>query len=362
MKRSARTSLALLGAAAIATAASGIGVAAVSDGATPRSGLIHACIANGANAGQLYYLRAGASCKSGWHEITWNGRGRRGPVGPAGPTGTNGAAGAAGQPGATGNTILNGTSAPTPTTGTNGDFYLNTSTNTLYGPKTTNGWGNAVSLVGPAGVGYAGPPGAPGAPGAPGQNGAPGPGEIVYTATGNHDYTVPAGVTHVLVTLRGAGGGGGTGTASSSQPNMGWSSGGGGQGALLTVNVPVAAGDVLSVAVGAGTFGNQGGDSTVTLNGTTLGTAGGGAAGSPGTIGSAGAGGAGGEPSVTGPATAIDAHNGAAGNPGQTVNVDTNPPGGLGGGVPAVAGSGAQGEITSDPTGQAGYATVLPEA
>ncbi|MDP4627001.1 MAG: collagen-like protein, partial [Schleiferiaceae bacterium] len=33
-----------------------------------------------------------------------------------------------------------------------GDFYLNTASNTLFGPKTSGGWGSGVSLVGPAGA------------------------------------------------------------------------------------------------------------------------------------------------------------------------------------------------------------------
>lgn len=61
-----------------------------------------------------------------------------------------GASGSDGSDGADGKTILNGTTAPT-TEGVDGDFYLNTSTNELYGPKTTGSWGSAVSLVGPQG-------------------------------------------------------------------------------------------------------------------------------------------------------------------------------------------------------------------
>jgi hypothetical protein len=62
-----------------------------------------------------------------------------GPAGPPGPAGVNG------------NTILNGTKAPLQNLGTNGDFYINTKSNFLYGPKTPSGWGSAVSLVGPQG-------------------------------------------------------------------------------------------------------------------------------------------------------------------------------------------------------------------
>ncbi|MBP7174287.1 MAG: hypothetical protein KBA33_09525 [Cloacibacterium sp.] len=49
--------------------------------------------------------------------------------------------------GAGGNTILNGTSAPVTTTGNVGDFYINTATNQIFGPKTTSGWGVGTSLV-----------------------------------------------------------------------------------------------------------------------------------------------------------------------------------------------------------------------
>lgn len=58
-----------------------------------------------------------------------------GPKGDTGAAGTNG------------NTILNGSGAPT-SIGTNGDFYLDTSTSTLYGPKTDSGWGTGTSLIG----------------------------------------------------------------------------------------------------------------------------------------------------------------------------------------------------------------------
>jgi uncharacterized protein (TIGR02145 family) len=35
--------------------------------------------------------------------------------------------------------------------GTDGDFYINTASDTLYGPKTTGGWGTGISLIGPKG-------------------------------------------------------------------------------------------------------------------------------------------------------------------------------------------------------------------
>lgn len=80
--------------------------------------------------------------------------GEMGPAGPAGPPGDSGAtgtAGAPGTPGTDGATILNGVGDPTSETGKSGDFFLNTATSRLFGPKTAEGWGGGVSLVGPKG-------------------------------------------------------------------------------------------------------------------------------------------------------------------------------------------------------------------
>ena len=77
-------------------------------------------------------------------------------------TGTSGAAvfdftipagddGADGSDGVDGQTVLNGTVDPT-TEGVDGDFYINTTTNTLFGPLLAGAWGAGVSLVGPAGA------------------------------------------------------------------------------------------------------------------------------------------------------------------------------------------------------------------
>ena len=69
--------------------------------------------------------------------------GLQGPVGPAGPKGVDGS---------DGSIIYSGKSVPVTATGKAGDFYLDTSTGLLYGPKTAAGWGTGVSLKGPAGV------------------------------------------------------------------------------------------------------------------------------------------------------------------------------------------------------------------
>jgi hypothetical protein len=113
--------------------------------------------------------------------------GSQGPAGPQGPQGATGATGAAGAtglqgpvgpsgpPGSTGvdgNTILSGTSDPTSLTGVDGDFYINTATSTIFGPRIGGNWPAGVPLMGPAGP--AGPTGATGPPGATGSTGAQG--------------------------------------------------------------------------------------------------------------------------------------------------------------------------------------------
>lgn len=83
--------------------------------------------------------------------------GPQGPIGPIGPqgikgdTGVRGPIGPQGIAGTNGKTILNGTTRPANSIGTVGDFYINTSSDSLYGPKTASGWGNGISLIGPKG-------------------------------------------------------------------------------------------------------------------------------------------------------------------------------------------------------------------
>ena len=50
-----------------------------------------------------------------------------------------------------GTQILSGNDVPTTSLGSVGDYYLNKTTMELYGPKTTEGWGNAIGLKGAQG-------------------------------------------------------------------------------------------------------------------------------------------------------------------------------------------------------------------
>ncbi|MCW3111825.1 MAG: collagen triple helix repeat [Segetibacter sp.] len=78
-----------------------------------------------------------------------------GVTGPQGATGPIGPTGVTGPQGANGKTILSGTANPATGLGATGDFYINTTSSQFFGPKTAQGWGTGVSLIGPAG----GPPG-----------------------------------------------------------------------------------------------------------------------------------------------------------------------------------------------------------
>ena len=77
-------------------------------------------------------------------------QGEQGIQGPQGEQGIQGIQGIQGPAGNDGNTILYGAVDPT-TEGNDGDFYINTSTNFLFGPKATT-WPAGVSLVGPQGI------------------------------------------------------------------------------------------------------------------------------------------------------------------------------------------------------------------
>jgi hypothetical protein len=115
--------------------------------------------------------------------------GKDGAVGPAGSTGDKGAAGAQGAvgpagpigaDGKAGSIIYSGSTTPLTATGVTGDFYLNSSTGLLYGPKTAAGWGAGVSLKGTTG--------ATGATGAAGSKTLSGTGAPATSLGSNGDF------------------------------------------------------------------------------------------------------------------------------------------------------------------------------
>lgn len=66
--------------------------------------------------------------------------------GPPGPQGITGAKGA------DGNTVLYGAADPANTIGVDGNFYINTTTHFMFGPKFGGAWPAGTSLVGPQGI------------------------------------------------------------------------------------------------------------------------------------------------------------------------------------------------------------------
>ncbi|MES2060824.1 MAG: hypothetical protein V4456_02830 [Bacteroidota bacterium] len=108
------------------------------------------------DTGIFYHKATGA-----WAQVFSMQTGPQGPKGDKGDTGITGA---------NGKTILNGTSNPSnSTTGANGDFYLNTNTYQLFGPKADSVWGLGISIIGLTGEqGEIGPQGEIGLTGEPG--------------------------------------------------------------------------------------------------------------------------------------------------------------------------------------------------
>jgi hypothetical protein len=96
--------------------------------------------------------------------------------------GPQGEGGAAGANGVDGKTVRNGAGAPDASFGSDGDFYIDTSNEDIYGPKTGGKWGFSTSLIGPQGPAgadstVAGPQGIQGVQGEPGY---PGPGNLNF--------------------------------------------------------------------------------------------------------------------------------------------------------------------------------------
>jgi len=53
--------------------------------------------------------------------------------------------------GMNGNTILNGVGPPSPLDGVDGDFYIDTASEEIFGPKNGGLWGGGTSLIGSTG-------------------------------------------------------------------------------------------------------------------------------------------------------------------------------------------------------------------
>ena len=80
--------------------------------------------------------------------LTWDGGIGTNLKGNDGANGTNGTNGANGTNGTNGNTVLNGFGRPALELGVDGDFYIDISTYSIYGPKIGGNWGSSTSLKG----------------------------------------------------------------------------------------------------------------------------------------------------------------------------------------------------------------------
>ena len=114
----------------VAASISAAVVAADTPPSTPSPGMLWE---NTATGGTLYEYIGGA-----WAQVY----GSRGTTGPTGNTGATGPAGTS---------MLYGSGAPSSGTGSNGDFYIDTSGLYLYGPKASGSWPSGTSIVGATG-------------------------------------------------------------------------------------------------------------------------------------------------------------------------------------------------------------------
>ncbi len=200
--------------------------------------------------------------------------GSQGPIGLTGPSGATGPQGAQGPVGANGNNGLNGTNglnslvkttvesagANCSTGGVKLEYGLDANSNGVLDVSEIDATLTQYVCNGTAGPqGAAGAQGLQGIQGPAGPTGATGPtgpslfsNMQVYATPGTFTYTIPAGVTKIMVEVWGGGGGGGN---SSATVTGALSSGaGGGYGRSI---LSVSSGTSYSVVVGAG--GNAGG-------------------------------------------------------------------------------------------------------
>lgn len=224
---------AVLGLVTVAVLATGV-AAAATNSAHAGNHAINGCAAM--PGGSLRIVSAGTPCKRGEKRLVWNKAGPQGAsghsllhgagapdaatgkvgdfylntdtlalFGPKTADGWGSGTSLVGPAGPSGDHVLSGSGSPAASAGMPGDFYVDTAAHLLYGPKASDGWpATATSLVGPAGPagpsGATGPPGAPGTPGAPGAPGAPGSSmsvSLVHSALTN----VPAGGANLISVL-----------------------------------------------------------------------------------------------------------------------------------------------------------------
>jgi len=180
------------------------------------------------------------------------------------------------------NTILNGKGAPANTVGINGDFYIDTRSLLIFGPKANGKWSAAQNLQGPIGAA-----GAAGSNGSDGKNGADG--KTISNASATTGPAGPQGEKGLTGAAGPSGPAGPTGPAGATGPQGATGSSGSGGG------TPGPAGPTGATGA-AGSAGVTGPTGATGSTGAT------GATGAQGDAGAAGATGATGPQGATGPA------------------------------------------------------------
>jgi hypothetical protein len=216
------------------------------------------------NEGQLRRVDSLTDCKKDEIPITWNIQGPKGDKGDAGLQGPPGLPGAKGEPGAQG---IQGTKGDKGDTGAQGSQ----GTPGEKGDKGDNGDKGEQGLQGLKGdrgaqgeQGLQGIQGLKGDKGDQGVQGLPGSGGGLnglreFTEPGTYEFVIPAGVTHLMLEMWGAGGGGGGGGGPEGSIMGLWGSGGGGGGggAYTRTVVTVTPGATYQIKVGLGGAGGQ---------------------------------------------------------------------------------------------------------
>ena len=163
------------------------------------------------------------------------------------------------------NTILNGKGAPLNSLGINGDFYIDTRSLLIYGPKSKSKWPVPQNLQGP--IGAAGAAGAAGASGSDGKNGSDGK---VSNASITSGPAGPQGLPGAAGPAGPAGPAGATGAAGSGGGTPGPAGATGASGAAGSVGPTGPAGSTGATGStgAAGPAGAQGETGTVGAAGT----------------------------------------------------------------------------------------------
>lgn len=93
--------------------------------------------------------------------------------------------------------------------------------------------------------------------------------KVTYTTPGTFFYTIPPGVSRIRITVAGGGGGGGYNKTCEGYDEVVHYGGSGGIGGRIAPTVINGTGQITIVVGGRGGTGQNGGNSSVTVNGTT---------------------------------------------------------------------------------------------